>query len=94
MDWFSSCLFSSSFARGHASFRFIRAVDFAHGRACVAARGWLVFATHDVEANPSRYGCTPELFERVLRWSVHSGARILPVARALRQIRTEAGAAA
>lgn len=62
--------------------------------ACVAARGWLVFATHDVEENPTRYGCTPGLFERVLRWSVDSGARILPVAGALRTIRTEAGASA
>jgi peptidoglycan/xylan/chitin deacetylase (PgdA/CDA1 family) len=50
------------------------------------ARGWLIFVTHDVAARPSRYGCTPELFERVLRWSLESGARVLPVARALGEV--------
>jgi peptidoglycan/xylan/chitin deacetylase (PgdA/CDA1 family) len=47
------------------------------------ARGWLIFATHDVCANPSPYGCTPGLFEQVVKWSSASGARILPVAKAL-----------
>ena len=42
-------------------------------------RGWLVFSTHDVRENPSRFGCTPELFERVVRYAVDSGAVILPV---------------
>jgi peptidoglycan/xylan/chitin deacetylase (PgdA/CDA1 family) len=48
-----------------------------------AARGWLIFVTHDVAAQPSRFGCTPELFARVIRWSLESGARILPVGRAV-----------
>lgn len=47
------------------------------------ARGWLILATHDVRANPSPFGCTPGFFEDVVRWSVDSGARILPVGRAL-----------
>jgi peptidoglycan/xylan/chitin deacetylase (PgdA/CDA1 family) len=47
------------------------------------ARGWLIFATHDVCERPSEYGCTPDFFEQVVRWAVGSGARILPVARAL-----------
>jgi peptidoglycan/xylan/chitin deacetylase (PgdA/CDA1 family) len=45
--------------------------------------GWLIFATHDVTAQPSRFGCTPEFFAEVVQRSVRSGARILPVAGAL-----------
>lgn len=47
------------------------------------AWGWLVFATHDVCADPSPFGCTPEFFRQVVQWSVDSGARILPVVKAL-----------
>jgi peptidoglycan/xylan/chitin deacetylase (PgdA/CDA1 family) len=45
-------------------------------------RGWLIFATHDVCDDPTRYGCTPGLFEEVVRRSVESGARILTVGQA------------
>jgi peptidoglycan/xylan/chitin deacetylase (PgdA/CDA1 family) len=45
--------------------------------------GWLIFVTHDVTRHPSRFGCTRELFEEVVRRSVRSEARILPVAVAL-----------
>jgi peptidoglycan/xylan/chitin deacetylase (PgdA/CDA1 family) len=47
------------------------------------ARGWLIFATHDVCADPSSFGCTPDFFEQVVQWSLESGARILPVVKAL-----------
>jgi peptidoglycan/xylan/chitin deacetylase (PgdA/CDA1 family) len=47
------------------------------------ARGWLIFATHDVCERPSRFGCTPDFFEQVVRWSLESGAQILPVVKAL-----------
>lgn len=50
------------------------------------ARGWLIFATHDVCDRPSPYGCTPNFFEQVVRWAVDSGACILPVARALETV--------
>jgi hypothetical protein len=46
-------------------------------------KGWLIFATHDVSNHPTPYGCTPSHFETVVRWSVESGARILPVVHAL-----------
>jgi len=46
-------------------------------------RGWLIFATHDVSGSPSPWGCTSNFFEQVVRWAVESGARILPVVRAL-----------
>jgi len=51
------------------------------------ARGWLIFATHDVCADPSPFGCTPDFFEKVVRWAVESGARILPVVQALEVLR-------
>jgi peptidoglycan/xylan/chitin deacetylase (PgdA/CDA1 family) len=43
-------------------------------------RFWLIFYTHDVQANPSLFGCTPALLEQVVRVAVESGARIGTVA--------------
>jgi len=48
-----------------------------------AARGWLIFATHDISENPSPYGCKPEVLREAVRYAVASGARILPVVKAL-----------
>jgi peptidoglycan/xylan/chitin deacetylase (PgdA/CDA1 family) len=52
-----------------------------------AARGWLIFATHDVASEPSRYGCEPEYFEEVVRFSLQSGARVLPMMQVCRELR-------
>jgi peptidoglycan/xylan/chitin deacetylase (PgdA/CDA1 family) len=41
--------------------------------------GWLIFCTHDIAESPSPYGCSPELFEEIVRLSSRSGARIMPV---------------
>ena len=46
------------------------------------ARGWLIFATHDVSDQPTRFGCTPKFFAEVVEQSIESGARILPVGEA------------
>jgi peptidoglycan/xylan/chitin deacetylase (PgdA/CDA1 family) len=54
-------------------------------------RGWLIFATHDVCDSPTRYGCTPALFERVVNYSAGSGAVILPVQAALQRIQQADG---
>ncbi|HTV54138.1 MAG TPA: hypothetical protein VMI06_04405, partial [Terriglobia bacterium] len=51
------------------------------------ARGWLIFATHDISSAPSPFGCTPEFFEGVVRYAIDSGAQILPVAAALNVVR-------
>jgi peptidoglycan/xylan/chitin deacetylase (PgdA/CDA1 family) len=51
------------------------------------ARGWLIFATHDVRDVPSPFGCTPGFFEQVVQWSLESGARVLPVVKALDVLR-------
>jgi peptidoglycan/xylan/chitin deacetylase (PgdA/CDA1 family) len=56
-----------------------------HQNAC--ARGWLIFATHDVCVDPSPFGCTPDFFEQVVQWALESGARILPVVEALEVLR-------
>ena len=55
-----------------------------------SAKGWLIFATHDVCSQPSPYGCTTEFFREVVQYAVDSGARILPVAQALDVIRRSA----
>ncbi len=46
--------------------------------------GWLIFFTHDVRENPSRYGCTPEHFENVVVKARRSGAQILSVRDSLK----------
>ena len=56
-----------------------------------AARGWLIFATHDVAQNPSTYGCEPEYFAEVIRLSVESGARILPMMQVCQELRIPTG---
>ena len=54
--------------------------------AACEAHAWLIFATHDVCDSPTRFGCTPEFFERVVEHSGQSGARLLPVGEALELI--------
>jgi hypothetical protein len=49
------------------------------------AKGWLIFATHDIDEHPTPYGCTPAFFSATVECAVQSGALILPVAAAYRQ---------
>lgn len=49
--------------------------------------GWLIFATHDVDDNPSRYGCTKDFFEKVVTYAASSGALLMPVGKAYERIR-------
>jgi peptidoglycan/xylan/chitin deacetylase (PgdA/CDA1 family) len=42
-------------------------------------RGWLIFYTHDVRENPSRFGCTPALLEAVVSRSAEMGFQIKTV---------------
>ena len=46
------------------------------------ARGWLIFATHDVCAGASRWGCTPGFFEDIVRYASRSDVIVLPVGEA------------
>jgi len=50
------------------------------------AGGWLVFSTHDVCDDPTRYGCRPSFFEAVVRYSINSGAMVLPMSQALKLV--------
>ncbi len=61
-----------------------RVVDFN-----AAARGWLIFATHDVTERPSPFGCTPGFFREVVEYAVRSGARLLPVGKAYQALRLD-----
>jgi peptidoglycan/xylan/chitin deacetylase (PgdA/CDA1 family) len=64
--------------------------DFAAIRQTIEANarngGWLIFATHDVCDAPTRFGCTPGLFERVVDCAARSKAAILPVHSAFQKI--------
>ena len=51
-----------------------------------AACGWLIFATHDVAAAPSNYGCTPQFFSSAVRLALASGARVVPMMQACREL--------
>ncbi|WP_347339364.1 polysaccharide deacetylase family protein [Rhodopseudomonas rhenobacensis] len=52
----------------------------------VADPGWLIFFGHDVAANPTPYGCTPQTFDHLVRYAAERGCAILPVDRALDRI--------
>jgi peptidoglycan/xylan/chitin deacetylase (PgdA/CDA1 family) len=69
-----------------------RAVRDIIDQACLS-RGWLILGTHDVCAAPSRFGCTTDFFEEVVEYAAGSGARILPVADALEELKQRATSA-
>lgn len=50
-------------------------------------KGWLIFATHDISEDPTPWGCTPGLFEDIVRHTVRSGTRILSVQNAYDALR-------
>jgi peptidoglycan/xylan/chitin deacetylase (PgdA/CDA1 family) len=68
----------------HGNFEPIQQIIEANTR----ANGWLIFATHDVCDSPTRYGCTPEFFGRIVASAAESGATILPVSQALRRVQS------
>jgi hypothetical protein len=45
-------------------------------------KGWLILYTHDIGAQPSPWGCTPEQFRAIVACVAESGTEILPVAEA------------
>ena len=47
---------------------------------------WLVFTTHDVEDNPSPWGCTPELLQSVISELCGNGIEILPIKSAVSRV--------
>jgi peptidoglycan/xylan/chitin deacetylase (PgdA/CDA1 family) len=55
-----------------------------------ARKGWLIFYAHDVEENPSQWGCTPALLEAAVRASLDAGCKVLSVNQALRYWQAQA----
>jgi peptidoglycan/xylan/chitin deacetylase (PgdA/CDA1 family) len=43
--------------------------------------GWLIFYTHDVRQNPSPFGCTPALLDKVIERTLEKGFRIVPIGK-------------
>jgi peptidoglycan/xylan/chitin deacetylase (PgdA/CDA1 family) len=52
------------------------------------AKSWLIFYTHDVRENPSRFGCTPELLKATLSCALDHGSEILTVEQVMLRIQT------
>jgi len=48
--------------------------------------GWLIYYAHDVQDEPTQWGCTPHQLERVCAAIADSGAEVLTMRDAVRQI--------
>ena len=60
-------------------------------RDAAASNAWLIFYTHDVDLAPTKYGCTPALLEQTVKMAASSGAELLPISDAIREIRAGRG---
>jgi peptidoglycan/xylan/chitin deacetylase (PgdA/CDA1 family) len=49
----------------------------------VRSGGWLIFYTHDVSDSPSAYGCTPEVFEQIVKLATSDKCEVLCMRHAL-----------
>ena len=65
--------------QGHAEIRELIELN-------AATKGWLIFATHDVDVPPSDYGCDPRDFESIVRLALQSGAKVLPMMQVCREL--------
>jgi peptidoglycan/xylan/chitin deacetylase (PgdA/CDA1 family) len=67
--------------------------DFESVRRTIAencqSKGWLIFATHDVSESPTRFGCKPDFFEKVVLCATLSGAMVLPVSPAWDRVQSD-----
>lgn len=52
----------------------------------IQAPGWLIYYAHDIQDEPSEWGCTPGQFERVCDAVAASGARVMPVRDAVKTL--------
>lgn len=55
----------------------------------VSRNGWLIFACHDVDNEPSRFGVEPDLLAFALRAARDAGCQLVTMAEALRLARSE-----
>ncbi|WP_300526855.1 polysaccharide deacetylase family protein [Maricaulis sp.] len=83
--------------RGSGDLNLLRAVPIDGGEAGIAraveaaeslvqAPGWLIYYAHDIQDDPTEWGCTPGQFERVCEAVAASGARVMPVRDALKAL--------
>jgi hypothetical protein len=49
-------------------------------------RSWLIFYSHDVVSNPSRFGCTPELLRTAVSFAADRKARMMTVAEVVAEL--------
>jgi len=54
----------------------------------VRLNGWLIFASHDVDDDPSPYGASPDLLAFALQAAREAGCRLVTVREALRILRS------
>ncbi|WP_169546204.1 polysaccharide deacetylase family protein [Sneathiella aquimaris] len=47
--------------------------------------GWLIFYTHDVDENPTKYGITPELLKFAAEYAKNKGCSIRPISDVVEQ---------
>ncbi len=50
-------------------------------------KGWLVFTTHDVDKQPSRYGCETTIFQKTVEYSLRTNSMILPVREVVHRLK-------
>ena len=65
-----------------------RAVEAA--QSLISHPGWLIYYAHDVQDEPTQWGCTPQQLDRVCDAVAASGARVMTVSEAMQTL--EAGA--
>jgi|KBSSwiStaDraftv2_1062776.scaffolds.fasta_scaffold14228_3 peptidoglycan/xylan/chitin deacetylase (PgdA/CDA1 family) len=51
-------------------------------------KAWLILFTHDVRADPSPWGCTPDAFARLIDRAIRDGFEIVTVAEGARRLGT------
>ena len=49
----------------------------------IARRAWLIFYTHDVQNDPSPYGCAPDYFQAVVNLCAESKVKVLTIDKTL-----------
>jgi peptidoglycan/xylan/chitin deacetylase (PgdA/CDA1 family) len=52
----------------------------------VRRNGWLIFYMHDIDENPTRRGCRPEMLENAIRIAMNNRADVLTVRNAIGSI--------
>ncbi|NLE05978.1 MAG: polysaccharide deacetylase family protein [Crenarchaeota archaeon] len=50
--------------------------------AVVNSKGWMIFFTHDICTKPSAFGCSIEIFEKVIEYTLKKNVNVLPVREA------------